>query len=103
MSALHRTLERRLARDVAQDFDQAPEVHALAVLRRGGHAEIVGVDTSCGPVVARRLLDLGFVPGARIEHIRRAPLGDPTVYRVADYEIALRRGLSRTIAVRPLP
>lgn len=38
----------------------------------------------------RRLLDLGFVPGTRIEVVRRSPLGDPTAYRVRGATIALR-------------
>ncbi|AIG64347.1 hypothetical protein CATYP_06770 [Corynebacterium atypicum] len=47
-----------------------------------------------------RLVDLGFVPGGQVEALRRAPLGDPTIYRVADYEVALRARDARMIAVR---
>lgn len=40
---------------------------------------------------AQRLMELGFVPGARVLAVRRAPGGDPLVFRVDGSEIALRR------------
>jgi len=40
--------------------------------------------------VRQRLLDLGFVPEAEVEVIRRAPLGDPIECYVANYKVALR-------------
>jgi Fe2+ transport system protein FeoA/Mn-dependent DtxR family transcriptional regulator len=39
----------------------------------------------------RRMLDMGFVPGAVVDVIRRAPLGDPIEYRVKGTAVALRR------------
>lgn len=42
-------------------------------------------------VMRRRLLDLGFVPGATIEVIRKSPLGDPIAFRVSQTLIALRK------------
>lgn len=42
-------------------------------------------------VLRRRLLDLGFVPGAVIEVLQASPLGDPVAYRVNNTTIALRR------------
>ncbi|MDR7071066.1 FeoA family protein [Fictibacillus barbaricus] len=42
-------------------------------------------------VMRRRLLDLGFVPGAVVEVIRRSPLGDPMAFRVSQTTIALRK------------
>lgn len=48
------------------------------------------INESLDPAAARRLVHLGFAPGAVVEVLRRAPLLDPTVYRVADTEIALR-------------
>ncbi|NLZ17162.1 MAG: ferrous iron transport protein A [Desulfobulbaceae bacterium] len=38
----------------------------------------------------QRLLDLGFVPQAQVDVIRRAPLGDPIECRVANFKVALR-------------
>ncbi|WP_319777490.1 FeoA family protein [Maridesulfovibrio sp.] len=41
--------------------------------------------------VRQRLLDLGFVPGRKIEVIRVATLGCPIELRVAGYCVTLRR------------
>ncbi len=49
--------------------------------------------------VGRRLEALGFIPGTRIEVGRRAPLGDPTVYRVRGADIAVRRDAAQLISV----
>ncbi len=72
---------------------RAPEC-SLADLAPGTRAEIVGVVASAGPAIARRLADLGFTPGSIVDVVRRAPLRDPVVYRVKDYEICLRRAQS---------
>jgi ferrous iron transport protein A len=37
------------------------------------------------------LAHLGFLPGTRVEVLRRAPAGDPTVYRIDGVEVGLRR------------
>ncbi|MBO1579803.1 FeoA family protein [Bacillus sp. XF8] len=38
----------------------------------------------------RRLLDLGFIPGAIIKVLQKSPLGDPIAYQVSNTTIALR-------------
>lgn len=48
-------------------------------------------------VLRRRLLDLGFVPGAVIEVLQKSPLGDPVAYRVQHTTIALRQEEARLI------
>lgn len=53
-----------------------------------------------GPV-RRRLLALGFVPGAIIESVRAAPLGDPVEYRIKGYCISLRKEDAKLISVTP--
>ncbi|MGC4934616.1 FeoA family protein [Gordonia sp. DT30] len=53
-------------------------------------ARVVGYVDSCPPQVRRRMVSLGFSPGATVTKVRRALLGDPCVYRVADYEMCLR-------------
>jgi ferrous iron transport protein A len=52
---------------------------------------------------ARRLMELGFLPGAEVIYARRSPFGDPRVFRVDDSEIALRRETARHIVLRPKP
>ncbi|MBN1921790.1 MAG: FeoA domain-containing protein [Anaerolineae bacterium] len=47
----------------------------------------------------RRMLDMGFVPGAEVIVVREAPLGDPVAYRVKDTLIALRKEDADTILV----
>jgi ferrous iron transport protein A len=38
----------------------------------------------------RRMLDMGFVPGAQVTTVRKAPLGDPIEYRIKGTAVALR-------------
>lgn len=42
--------------------------------------------------MTRRLAQLGFTPGTRVECELTAPAGDPSAYRVRGALIALRRG-----------
>jgi ferrous iron transport protein A len=53
--------------------------------------------------IAEHLMNLGFVPGLEVLVARSGPGGNPRVYRVDGTDVALRRDLSRCIAVRPLP
>lgn len=48
----------------------------------------------------RRLMDLGFVPGARVCREMRSPLGDPVAYQVMDTIVALRRSQAQEIQIR---
>jgi Fe2+ transport system protein FeoA/Mn-dependent DtxR family transcriptional regulator len=50
----------------------------------------------------RRLLDMGFVPGAEISVVRQAPLGDPIEYRVKETAVALRKVDADTVTVEEL-
>jgi Fe2+ transport system protein FeoA len=50
---------------------------------------------------ARRLMELGFLPGHVITAARSAPGGDPRVFRVDGSEIALRRDTAARLLVRP--
>jgi Fe2+ transport system protein FeoA len=40
--------------------------------------------------LGQRLMEMGVVEGARVEVLRRAPLGDPLFVRVGDYDLSLR-------------
>jgi ferrous iron transport protein A len=41
--------------------------------------------------------------GVQIEVLRRAPLGDPTVFELCGYQLCLRRTESARVEVSPLP
>jgi ferrous iron transport protein A len=50
--------------------------------------------------VQHHLMHMGFIPEARVQALRRAPAGDPTVYAIDGMEIALRRETAGSIRVR---
>ena len=66
-------------------------------LPMGVAARVVSV-TGAGPV-ARRLMEMGVVPGAPVSVVKAAPLGDPLEVRVRGYHLALRRAEANTIQV----
>ena len=80
-----------------------PAERFLSDLRVGTTSRVVGLvkDTASGPII-RRLSNLGFVPGRVVTPLRRAPLGDPVVYRVADYELCLRHHAARIVRVETI-
>jgi len=49
---------------------------------------------------ARRLMELGFLPGHAITPGHSAPGGDPRVFRVDGSEVALRRDTARRLILR---
>lgn len=76
-----------------------PELRTLADLPAGCPACIAEIDASVSPAQARRLRALGFRPGVVVERLRTAPLGDPTVYRVCDYDVCLRAAQASSIVL----
>ena len=76
---------------------------ALSDLSPGTSGRITRLlDDGVGGVLVKRLRNLGFVPGRIATPLRRAPMGDPVVYRVADYELCLRRHEARMVYVEVL-
>ncbi|HYW46115.1 MAG TPA: FeoA family protein [Bryobacteraceae bacterium] len=69
----------------------------LIDLRRGDAAILDGIDLPGED--ARRLMELGFLPGARVTAGQSAPGGDPRVFQVDGSEIALRRETARRLKV----
>ena len=47
----------------------------------------------------RRMVDLGILPGTRIENVMPSPLGDPIAYRVRNAVVALRNEQAELIEV----
>ena len=77
----------------------SPASTTLADLRPGQRATVSCYGREVAAYASRRLFDLGLVPGIEVVMVRRAPLGDPAIFRVGDYEIALRRAQSAGIHV----
>jgi ferrous iron transport protein A len=70
----------------------------LNELRRGEHGILERIDLPEDD--ARRLMELGFLPGHTITPAHAAPGGDPRVFRVDGTEIALRRDTARKLILR---
>jgi ferrous iron transport protein A len=73
---------------------------SLASLGPGACGLIESVDASSA--VGRRLADLGFLPQTRVRVLRRAPLGDPSVYELRGYRLCMRRAEAARVLVVPL-
>jgi ferrous iron transport protein B len=71
--------------------------HPLSTLARGHKAYVQGIRTN--GLLRRRLVDLGFIPGAAVESIFSGPSGDPIVYRVKDSQIALREADAELVEI----
>ena len=70
---------------------------SLAGLPVGLQARVIAVKGSS--TIARRLMEMGVVPGAPVRVIKAAPLGDPLEVRVRGYHLALRRTEAQMILV----
>ena len=70
---------------------------ALDRLPVGASGRVAAVKGS--GAVARRLMEMGVVPGAPVRVVKFAPLGDPLEVRVRNYHLALRRTEAQTITV----
>lgn len=82
-------------------FDFAmPHTETLDQIPKGRFVHVIGV-VGDDPIT-RRLNDLGIRKGVQIEVIRRAPLGDPTVFELCGYQLCLRRTESARVRVSPL-
>ena len=69
----------------------------LSDLATGSSAIIVKVLGHGG--FRRRILEMGFVRGQRVESVLNAPLRDPIKYRLMGYEVSLRRSEAAMIEV----
>jgi DtxR family Mn-dependent transcriptional regulator len=97
----------RLAPAVASNVFLAPAENPaatnlipLASLPHGQHAEVVALDAGCQGFSRRRLMDLGFTPGARLEPALETFTHDPRAYRVRGTLVALRQDQARHVLVR---
>jgi ferrous iron transport protein A len=73
--------------DMQSDVKKRPR--NLTELKRGEHGVLERIDLP--EEEARRLMEMGFLPGHTITPAHAAPGGDPRVFRVDGSEVALRR------------
>ncbi len=69
----------------------------LSELKTGMSATILKVTGHGG--FRRRIVEMGFIRGQRVEVILNAPLKDPIEYRIMDYEVSLRRSEAEMVLV----
>ncbi|WP_456400780.1 FeoA domain-containing protein [Mesoaciditoga sp.] len=60
------------------------------------------IDSDIPDSLKSRLMGLGWLPGKTIQVVRRAPMGDPTIFMVDSTKIFLREEESRMIKVKPI-
>jgi ferrous iron transport protein A len=90
-------------------------IHSLARLHKGARGVVSAIDEGngnasvpgttigdvAGSTIIRRLMELGFVPGERIEVIEeQRPGGDPIAVRIGCSIFALRRREAQAVMVR---
>jgi len=63
-------------------------------------AEAVVADVVCERPIARRLMEMGVLPGTRVAVVRVAPLGDPIEIEVRSYSLSIRRREAAGIVLR---
>lgn len=79
------------------DFDSLP----LPSLPPGRTGQVVRIQGGRG--LTLRLARLGIRPGAMVRLISASPLSGPLLVEVDGLRVALGRGVTRRILVRPLP
>ena len=61
----------------------------LSSLPPGSSATVTAIEVA--PEDRGRLLEMGLLPGTRVEVVRYAPLGDPVEIKVRGYNLSLRK------------
>ncbi len=72
----------------------------IAELEKNQRGVVVGVQGR--GAIKRRLMDMGLAPGAVVEVIQVAPLGDPIEIKLKGYRLALRRDEAARVLLRLL-
>ena len=90
--------EMQTAVKKARQVKHNPEATNLMELKHGESGILDRLDLPEDD--ARRLMELGFLPGHAITPGHSAPGGDPRVFRVDGSEVALRRDTARRLVLR---
>lgn len=83
--------------NMANSEDVTAEQIPLSDLKQGEDAVIVRVGGK--GAIKRRMMDMGIVPGSRINVVRIAPLGDPIEFSIKGYSLSLRKSEAKEIIV----
>jgi ferrous iron transport protein A len=73
------------------------QILTLTDLPIGCDARVTAVNGSSR--LARRLMEMGVVPGVDVKVVKAAPFGDPIEVRVRGYSLAMRRSEASAIEV----
>jgi ferrous iron transport protein A len=73
------------------------EKHTLSKVPIGGAAKVVAINGA--NLIARRLMEMGVIPGVSLQVLKAAPFGDPIEVRVRGYNLAMRRNEADAIEV----
>lgn len=88
---------QKISSQEAEVLESAHET--LASLVTGESAEVRRISPACRGLERRRLMDLGILPGTRIEYGREGITGGLTAYRVRETVIALREEQANMITI----
>jgi ferrous iron transport protein A len=66
----------------------------LKDLSVGDQVKVIGYEAG-GRIYRKKLLSMGLTPGAELELVRVAPMGDPVEVRVRGTSVSLRIGRDR--------
>jgi ferrous iron transport protein A len=73
--------------------------HTLADLPIGSGGTVRSISGS--RAVSRRLMEMGMLPGTFVEVVRIAPMGDPIVLRLRNYQLSIRKAEAIDILIDP--
>jgi Fe2+ transport system protein FeoA len=76
-------------------------VTTLNLLGQGDSATIIAVGAT--GALRRRFAEMGLVRGETIRAVKIAPLGDPVMYSIKGYRLAMRREEAAQIHVEAAP
>ena len=58
------------------------------------------IDIQGNDSLSARLMEMGLIPGERVEMVGQAPMGDPVEYSVVGYRLSLRRIEARRVWIQ---
>ena len=71
--------------------------YKLSDLKVGEYGTVLSIDTD--EKIKRRLLDIGLVPGTKVECLLKSPLGEPKAYNIRGCIFSLRNEDTKKITI----